>query len=958
MKYSSAILLILGICFYSCTPDTRDSTGGSGGIDREYRLHAFMTGYIGIGGDIDGVRNPVLRALKGETIQITMINGETMTHDVTMEKAGAKSPSIIEKGDSAKVTFTALEEDVYYCSIPGHRATMNGRFMIVDPVLTASRDQGVIPLSADSLQLNFDFEYNSIDNWTPSGTAFNGQPSSDRESDLYIPEDMKDLSLSGQYFVTSGGTNQYRDTGTLTSEPFMITHPYAAFKVSGGALKNTRVELRNAGNDNVIFEITGTNDSRLRPVVADLSNHQGEKMYIRLVDQETGDNVISYVRDNKYAYISFDDFRFYNNRPFFTDELRPEDIVILPPRDAVEHAGLSGPEAVKAMDLPKDFSIDLVAAEPEVVRPIASAMDERGRLWVVEGRTYPVKAPEGQGKDRILIFEDSNNDGNLDKRRVFYEGLNLVSGIEVGHGGVWIGAAPELLYIPIDESGSRPAGKPKVLLDGWGLQDTHETLNSLIWGPDGWLYGTHGVFTHSLVGKPGTPEAERHPINAGVWRYHPTRHEFEVFAWGTSNPWGIDFNQYGHAFITACVIPHLYHMIQGGRYKRQGGKHFNPYVYDDIKTIADHVHWVGNNGPHAGNFRSASAGGGHAHSGAAIYQGAEHWPEEMRNAILMNNIHGYRTNSDVLERDGSGYTSSHGDDFILTNDSWSQWLDYVYGPAGSMYVIDWYDKNQCHSSNPDVHDKTLGRIFKISHKDDKAVTIDLAQKSNAELVEYQLHPNEWYVRHSRLLLQARGRDPQVHSALRKILTENPDITRKLRALWALHVTEGLKDEDLTTLLDHENEYIRSWAIQLLVEDRSVPGEASDKLAVMAKEDESKLVRLYISSALQRIPVDDRWDIIAGLVSHFEDVNDHNLPLMNWYAFEPLIDQDVERAMKMALEAEQPVLLQYAIRKAGSMDSEEAKKALKVTEQNMEDKFTAEQNHEIREELDLLLSDAG
>ena len=171
--------------------------------------------------------------------------------------------------------------------------------------------------------------------------------------------------------------------------------------------------------------------------------------------------------------------------------------------------------------------------------------------------------------------------------------MNLVSGLEVGFGGVWVGAAPQFLFIPDKDGDDRPDGPPQVLLDGWGQHDTHETLNSFTWGPDGWLYGCHGVFTHSRVGKPGTPDSERTPINAGIWRYHPTRHAFEVFAHGTSNPWGIDFDARGQLIITACVIPHLYHMIQGGRYERQAGQHFNPYTYDDIKTIADHRHFLG-----------------------------------------------------------------------------------------------------------------------------------------------------------------------------------------------------------------------------------------------------------------------------------------------------------------------------------------------------------------------------
>jgi putative membrane-bound dehydrogenase-like protein len=222
------------------------------------------------------------------------------------------------------------------------------------------------------------------------------------------------------------------------------------------------------------------------------------------------------------------------------------------------------------------------------------AMDDRGRVWVAEAYAYPRRVADEEARDRVLIFEDRDGDGRFDQRTVFYEGLNLVSGLQVGFGGVWVGAAPYLLFIPDRDGDDKPDGKPEVMLDGWAYQDTHETLNSFIWGPDGWLYGCHGVFTHSNVGKPGADDANRTRINAGIWRYHPTRHEFEVFAEGTSNPWGVDFDSHGQAFATACVIPHLYHIIQGGRYQRQAGQHFNPHTYDDIKTIARHRHWVGN----------------------------------------------------------------------------------------------------------------------------------------------------------------------------------------------------------------------------------------------------------------------------------------------------------------------------------------------------------------------------
>jgi hypothetical protein len=455
------------------------------------------------------------------------------------------------------------------------------------------------------------------------------------------------------------------------------------------------------------------------------------------------------------------------------------------------------------------------------------------------------------------------------------------------------------------------------------------------------------VFTHSKVGAPGTPDNERTKLNAGVWRYHPTTKRFEVFSEGTSNPWGIDFNDYGHSFITVCVIPHMFQTVQGARYQRQAGKHFNPYTYADIKQIGDHVHWIGNRGPHAGNFRSNAAGGGHAHAGAMIYLGSEHWPDEYRNNIFMNNIHGSRVNVDRLNRKGSGYVASHNPDFLLTNDTWSQWLNFRYDPSGSVFAIDWYDKNQCHSSNPDVHQKTMGRIFKISHETDKWVQVDLNKASDMELVNYQLHQNEWYVRNARLILQERGPKKKVHKALRNILNTNPNVTRKLRALWALHVTAGLEEQELLNLLDHENEYIRSWAIQLLAENKSLSATALKRFAGLSKSDTSALVRLYLSSAIQRTSPENRWDIIEALLQRAEDKDDHNLPLMLWYAFEPVVPTNVNRAVDLAQKAKVPHVLPFTIQRLGAIKSPESIKALQNLQQHVENGHDSHQHHEIQ-----------
>ncbi|MBL8853784.1 MAG: c-type cytochrome [Planctomycetaceae bacterium] len=589
---------------------------------------------------------------------------------------------------------------------------------------------------------------------------------------------------------------------------------------------------------------------------------------------------------------------------------------------------LSGAEAAAIMTVPQGFQVQLAAAEPDVHQPVAMAFDERGRLWVAEAYTYPIRAKEAQGLDRIIILEDTDQDGKFDKRTQFTEGLNLVSGLEVGFGGVWVGAAPYLMFIPDANADDVPDGEPVVLLDGFGYQDTHETLNTFNWGPDGWLYGCHGVFTHSRVGKPGTPNGERTPMNAAVWRYHPTRHEFEIFAEGTSNPWGVDFNDHGQAFITACVIPHLYHVIQGGRYIRQAGNHFNPHTYDDIKTIADHAHYAGAIQDHAwwGNEPplkddTSDAGGGHAHCGAMIYLG-DNWPERYRNTIFFNNIHGNRVNADRLVRNGSGYVGKHSDDLLLSNDRWFRGINLRAAHDGTVYLIDWYDRNACHRTNPEIWDRTNGRVYNISYGTPQRSSVNLRAESDAELAEMAWSQNEWYVRMSRRLLQERaatGRidKTKVRATIDKLLASEDD-TRVLRGMWLGHALKLLSNDDLLKLAGHGSAYVQGWSIQLACEQSPLAPAMLGKLKELAhRPSGDPMVRLYVVSALQRLVADDRWEILAGLMSHEADAQDHNLPLMIWYALEPLVAINPDRAIGLATTSKIPVLREYIIRRAAA-----------------------------------------
>ncbi len=598
------------------------------------------------------------------------------------------------------------------------------------------------------------------------------------------------------------------------------------------------------------------------------------------------------------------------------------------PRPVVPlQAGLEPEAAAKNMTVPGGFQVILAAGEPDIHQPVGFCLDARGRVWVAEAYNYPLRAPEGEGKDKIVILEDTDRNGTLDSRKVFIEGLNLVSGLEVGFGGVWVGAAPYLMFIPDADGNDQPDGPPQILLDGFGYEDTHETLNAFIWGPDGWLYGCHGVFTHSRVGKPGTPDEQRTPMNAAVWRYHPLQHRFEVFAWGTSNPWGVDFNDQGQAFITACVIPHLWHVVQGARYHRQGGVHFDRYFYDDIKTIADHSHYVGDIGEHAwwGHEPLAPpdtlrAGGGHAHCGAMIYLG-DNWPSEYRNQIFMNNIHGNRVNMDVLERNGSSFIGHHGPDFLLANDQWFRGINLKYGPDGSVYLIDWYDRNACHRTNPEIWDRTNGRIYNVAYGEVERRAVDLEKHSDLELAELQLHPNDWYVRTARRILQQRAANKPLDRAaiarLQEILRQHPDVTRRLRAMWVLQVTGHLTDALRRELLADDEEYLRAWAIQFEAEDGEVASDVAATLVKLAANDPSPVVRLYLASAAMRLPESIRWSLGETLVRQAADADDHNLPLMDWYVLEPLLAAEPARALKLAQTCQIPTVQRFIVRRVAA-----------------------------------------
>jgi len=562
-------------------------------------------------------------------------------------------------------------------------------------------------------------------------------------------------------------------------------------------------------------------------------------------------------------------------------------------------------EAAKTMEVPKGFNVTLFAGEPDIKQPIAFCIDDRGRLWVAEANNYPDK--KAGKKDRIIILEDTDGDGRHDKRIVFYDKLEYVSGIEVGFGGVWVMSIPNFYFIPDADYNGVPDGEPVVLLDGFGTHaNSHTIANGFAWGPDGWLYGTHGITNWSLPGKPGTPKEKRRRFEGGVWRYHPVRHVWESFAVGTTNPWGIDWNEYGHAFVCNCVNPHLFHIIQGAHYEPSRNRPTGRFAYERIPTIADHLHFTNTKTIRAGigTPEEDAAGGGHAHSGTMIYLG-DNWPAKYRGDVFMNNIHGRRINHDRLARKGSGYAASHAPDVMRARDPWFVGVTLAYGPDGGVYVSDFSDTGECHHTrNTQKH---TGRIYKITFGKPKPWKGDIGKLNILELVKLQSHPNEWFARHARRVLHERQANTSV---LAKALKSNRSVPLRLRALWALRVTGNLDEKKLEGLLQDSSEHLRAWAIQLLCENRKPSEVARAEFARMAHEDKSPLVRLYLASAMQRLLLKQRVPVLAHLLAHTEDKDDQNLPLMYWYATEPVVAADRVAAVKLLTACQIPKVRQF------------------------------------------------
>lgn len=538
-------------------------------------------------------------------------------------------------------------------------------------------------------------------------------------------------------------------------------------------------------------------------------------------------------------------------------------------QDAAPGPALSPQEAIARMTVPDGFSVELVASEPDIVNPVAMAFDERGRVWITESLEYPRREP-GPGRDRVKILEDTDGDGKADKFTVFADGLNIPSGIAVGHGGVWVANSPDILFMT-DTNGDDKADETHVVVTGFGRRDTHELPNSLTWGPDGWLYGLNGVFNPSSIQHQG----KKYDFTCALFRIHPKTRDFELFAEGTSNPWGVAWNSEGSAFISACVIDHLWHLAETGYYHRQGGP-YPPFTWK-LGSIVEHKH------------QKAAYCGIH-------YFDSDAYPPEYRQRLYMGNIHGNCINVDVLERDGASYFARPAPDFLSANDAWFMPVVQKTGPDGCLYILDWYDRYHCYQDanrDPEGIDRLKGRLYRVRYQGTPRVKpFDLSRESGAELITRLSSPNVFYRDIAQRLLGERNDPDSLQELKRLVLDMSAPRKARMHALWAAVSAGPLAEGFHEQLLTHADSSYRAWGVRAAGNMGRVARRIED-LVFKAASDDSSDVRLQSVVAIRKLDSDGSKSIKPLLQAAASCGNDRILPQIVWRNLEPLLEEHAQ-----------------------------------------------------------------
>ena len=473
--------------------------------------------------------------------------------------------------------------------------------------------------------------------------------------------------------------------------------------------------------------------------------------------------------------------------------------------------------------LPDGFEVNLWAADPLLAKPIQMNFDSKGRLWVAASEVYPQIKPGQKATDKILILEDTDGDGKADKTTVFADGLLIPTAVEPDQkGGCHAADSTELVHFGEPDAKTGQATKKRIVLSGFGTEDTHHILHTFRTGPDCNLYMSQSIYIHSHI---ETPHGVRRLNAGGIWQFRPETEKLDVFARGWVNTWGTAWNKWGTTFATDGA----------------GGEGINYVVPGAAYTTARDV----------ARILPGLNPGSPKYCGLEVVSG-RHLPDDWQQNLITNDFRGHRVCRYVVQEDGSGFAAKEQKELIRSTHPAFRPIDVKMGPDGAIYIADWYNPIIQHGEvdfRDERRDHTHGRIWRITAKGRPLVAKPkISGATVEELLELLKAPEDWTRSHARRELKARGQ-AEAYKPLVAWEAKQTDDAVLLEALWAYQALDVANWPLITKLMGCKTPGARAsaWRVAGEFADRELDGTITKRPI-----DEHPRVRLEQARALARM----------------------------------------------------------------------------------------------------------
>jgi putative heme-binding domain-containing protein len=510
------------------------------------------------------------------------------------------------------------------------------------------------------------------------------------------------------------------------------------------------------------------------------------------------------------------------------------------PPELVASTDARTPEAERAgFRLPPGFVIELVAAEPDIAKPMNLAFDARGRLWVTSSLEYPFKSEGEFPRDRVSILDDFGPDGRARSIATFAGGLNIPIGVLPLREGALVHSIPSLYHLT-DADGDGTADRRDVWYTAIGSRDTHGMANAFTWGLDGWIYGCHGFANDSTVA--GTDGKSVTLQSGNTYRLRPDGSHIEAWTRGQVNPFGLAFTPRGDLLSCDCHSRPVMMLLRGAFYQSFGKPHDGLGFGPEIMT---HDH-------------------GSTGIGGIVCYAAEGFPAEYRENVFIGNVVTSRINRDRLDWTGSSPKAVAQSDFLVSDDPWFRPVDLELGPDGALYVADFYNKIIGHYEVPLTHpgrDRERGRVWRIRYEGAPATPRkDWGTASIADLIADLGHANLAVRTQAGNQLAWRGSGDV--EAIRAAAADASSAFRRAHALWVLWRLDAATEADLARAAREDDGLVRTHAMRVLAETAEWPA-ALAALARGGLTDPDPFVRRAAAAALGRHPAPESLRALLG-----------------------------------------------------------------------------------------------